>query len=144
MKKIIIINGPNLNLLEKRDSAIYGVDSLKDIEQYCHEAAQNKANIDFFQSNSESKIIEKIQQAILEKANSIIINAAAYTHTSIAIHDALEMFCGQKIELHISNIFKREEFRHHSIISEIVDAVVCGLGSYGYIAAINAILQKNK
>ncbi|MDA9817919.1 3-dehydroquinate dehydratase [Flavobacteriaceae bacterium] len=143
MKKIIIINGPNLNLLEKRDSSIYGGDDLKTIEKSCQNAVHSKADLEFFQSNSEGEIIEKIQQSILQKIDAIIINAAAYTHTSIAIRDALEMFYGQKIELHISNIFKREDFRHHSVISEVVDGVISGLGSYGYVAAINAVLNKS-
>lgn len=143
MKKIIIINGPNLNLLEKRNSDIYGGENLHSIKQSCQDIVNDKARLEFFQSNSEGEIIEKIQQAILQKTDAMIINAAAYTHTSIAIRDALEMFYGQKIELHISNIFKREDFRHHSVISEVVDGVISGLGSYGYVAAINAVLNKS-
>lgn len=112
--KIIIINGPNLNLLEKRNNSIYGSVSLKEVEKNCKIVAkQINLEVIFYQSNSESEIINYIHQAI-DKTDGIIINAGAYTHTSIAIRDALEIFQGAKIELHISNIFKREEFRHNS------------------------------
>ena len=138
-KKILILNGPNLNLLHKRDKEIYGDSSLAKIEQNCLELAKElDCKIDFKQSNSESEIVEIIQKAV-DEFDGIIINAAAYTHTSIAIRDALEMFPNPKIELHISNIFKREEFRHNSYLSQVVDAVISGLGVSGYTIALLAI-----
>jgi len=138
-KKILIINGPNLNLLHKRDPKIYGNGDLKKAESDCKNLAKELAlEIDFTQSNSESEIINLIQDAI-DTFDGIIINAAAYTHTSIAIRDALEIFNGKKIELHISNIFKREEFRQHSMISAVVDSVMCGFGIGGYALALLAI-----
>jgi 3-dehydroquinate dehydratase-2 len=142
--KISIINGPNLNLLNQRDSKIYGNNTLEEVKKKCLEIAVGKAEINFFQSNSESEIIDQIHQNIKKKFDSIIINPAAYTHSSIAIRDALEIFKGKKIELHISNIFKREEFRHESKISAVVDGVISGLGVNGYLLAIQSIINHSK
>lgn len=140
-KKILILNGPNLNLLHKRDKEIYGDISLKKIEDNCHKLAQEiGVTVEFVQSNSESELINSIHEA-LESCDGIIINAAGYTHTSVVIRDALEIFQKPKIELHISNIFKREEFRHHSMLSDVVDAVICGLGHQGYNVALSAIKE---
>ena len=112
-KKILILNGPNLNLLHKRDKEIYGDSSLEKIANDCMKiASEIDCYVEFKQSNSESEIVEEIQKAV-DEFDGIIINAAAYTHTSIAIRDSLEIFNKPKIELHISNIFKREEFSHH-------------------------------
>ena len=139
MKKILIINGPNLNLLHLRDKKIYGEISIDKIIDECREIAkQVNLEIDYKQSNSESEIVDFIQDAI-KKYQGLIINAAAYTHTSVAIRDALEIFHGKKIELHISNIFKREDFRHNSFLSEVVDGIICGLGVEGYIIALLAM-----
>ncbi len=139
MKKVLIINGPNLNLLEKRDKTIYGDLSLKKVEENCTVLAQKLGlAVEFIQSNKEGDIVEIIQQAI-DKFDAIIINAAAYTHTSVAIRDALEMFPKQKIEVHISNIYKREEFRHKSLLSSVVDGVICGFGIAGYEMALHSI-----
>ncbi len=138
-KKILIINGPNLNLLGTRNPEIYGKETLANIEKDCRQLAKELAiSLEFKQSNSETEIITLIQEAI-NKFDGIIINAAAYTHTSIAIHDALEMFNGKKVELHISNIFKREEFRHKSMISSTVNAVISGFGSSGYTLSLLGI-----
>ena len=138
-KKILIINGPNLNLLHKRDKAVYGDSSLEKIAKDCEILADEIGiKIEFAQSNSESEIVELIQNAV-DNFDGLIINAAAYTHTSVAIRDALEIFPYPKIELHISNIFKREEFRHHSFLSGTVDAVISGLGVNGYRIALMAI-----
>ena len=138
-RKILILNGPNLNLLHKRDKEIYGESSLEKIAQDCQSLAQELGvELDFEQSNNEGDLVSIIQEAI-EEFDGIIINAAAYTHTSVAIRDALEMFKKPKIELHISNIFKREEFRQHSFLSEVVDAVISGLGVGGYSIALLAI-----
>ena len=138
-KRVLIINGPNLNLLHKRDKAVYGNDSLEKIKSNCLQLAKElEIEVSFMQSNSESEIIDSIHQAI-DNFDGIIINAGAYSHTSIAIHDALEMFEKPKIELHISNIYKRQTFRHHSYISLVVDAVISGLGASGYTIALLAI-----
>ena len=137
-KKIEIINGPNINLLGKREPNIYGnltLDSInKEIEEYANEL--NLKTL-FFQSNVEGEIVNKIQAS--ENSNGIIINAAAFTHTSVAIHDALKSLDIPKIEVHISNIYKREEFRHKSLISNVVDGIICGLGSNSYKLALKGI-----
>ena len=137
-KKIEIINGPNINLLGKREPNIYGnltLDNInKEIANYGKEL-----NLDtfFFQSNIEGEIVNKIQAS--DKSDGIIINAAAFTHTSVAIHDALKSLVLPKIEVHISNIYKREEFRHKSLISNVVDGVICGLGANSYKLAMRGI-----
>ena len=139
MKKIIIINGPNLNLLGEREQSQYGKITFKDLENIClNESKKIGVKVDFFQSNIEGEIVTKIQNARKE-FDGIIINAAGYTHTSVSIRDALDIFKKPIIELHISNIYKREEFRQKSLISGIVNGVICGLGSNGYILAINAM-----
>ncbi len=137
-KKIEIINGPNINLLGKREPNIYGNLTLekinKEIEDYGKDLNLNTL---FFQSNIEGEIVNKIQAS--EKSDGIIINAAAFTHTSIAIHDALKSLDIPKIEVHISNIYKREEFRHKSLISNVVNGVICGLGINSYKLALKGI-----
>jgi len=147
MTKILIINGPNLNMLDQRDKQIYGDSSIAKIEENCRNSAQNLGiDVDFFQSNFEGEIIEVIQNS-LEKFDGIIINAAAYTHTSVAIRDALELFKKPKVEIHISNIFRREEFRKNSLISDVVDAVISGFGDSGYeiaLIGINNIINQTK
>ena len=138
-KKILIINGPNLNLLHKRNHDIYGGISLDNIKNDCDILAKKlELEVHFEQSNNEGDIINFIHDAI-NKFDGIIINAGAYTHTSIAIRDALEMFNKPKIELHISNIFKREEFRQTSFLSDVVDAIISGLGINGYKISLMAI-----
>ena len=139
--KIIIINGPNLNLLGEREQSQYGSISFDDIKEKCLEkAAELKINIEFFQSNIEGEIVNKIQEA-RKNFDGIIINAAGYTHTSVSIRDALDIFKKPIIELHISNIYKREEFRHKSLISGVATGGIFGLGNEGYILAIIS-LQK--
>ena len=137
-KKIEIINGPNINLLGKREPDIYGNLTLESINKEL-EDYKKKLNLKtlFFQSNIEGEIVNKIQDSI--KSNAIIINAAAFTHTSVAIHDALKSLSIPKIEVHISNIYKREEFRHKSLISNVVDGVICGLGANSYKLALKGI-----
>ena len=145
MNKIIILNGLNLNLLGEREKNQYGSFTLKDVEKKCKEyAVKNDIDLTFFQSNVEGEIVTKIQNARKEY-DGIIINAAGYTHTSVSIRDALDIFKKPIIELHISNIYKREEFRQKSLISNIATGIICGLGSNGYILAINAMheLLKN-
>ncbi len=138
-KKILILNGPNLNLLHKRDKSIYGEASLAKIEHDCRELAKElDLEVELKQSNSEGDLVNFIQDAI-GNFDGIIINAAAYTHTSVAIRDALEIFSEPKIELHISNIFKREEFRQNSFLSDVVDAIISGLGVGGYTISLLAM-----
>ena len=142
--KILILNGPNLNLLHKRDQDVYGSSSLQDIELDCQNlASEIGIELEMFQSNDEGELVSKIQKAN-EDCDGIIINAAGYTHTSVAIRDALEIFQKPKIELHISNIFKREEFRHHSFLSKVVDGVISGLGVEGYTISLLAISKMIK
>ena len=135
--KIAIINGPNLNLLGTREPSVYGKQSFDD---YLDFLITNYPNItfDYFQSNIEGEIVTWIQKA-KDNYDGIIINAAAFTHTSVAIRDALQIFNRSKIEVHISNIYNREEFRKKSLISDVVDGGIFGLGSNGYILAIMAM-----
>ena len=145
MKNIIIINGPNINLLGEREQSQYGSITYDDLKNKCIKYSKNLGvNIEFTQSNIEGEIVTIIQKA-KEKFDGLIINAAGFTHTSVAIRDALTIFKKPSIELHISNIYKREEFRHKSMISDVVTGIICGLGSNGYILAINAMheLLKN-
>ena len=137
--KIIILNGPNLNLLGEREKSQYGSFTLKEIENSCVEyAKKNDLELSFFQSNIEGEIVEKIQDSRLNK-DGLIINAGGYTHTSVAIHDALKILKIPIIELHISNIYNREEFRQKSLISEVAKGIICGFGADGYIMALQAI-----
>ncbi len=139
MIKIIILNGPNLNLLGEREKNQYGTKTLKDIEISCKKFAEkNQVNADFFQSNIEGELVEKIQQC-RDSHNGLIINAGGYTHTSVAIHDALKIIKIPIIELHISNIYNREEFRHKSLISKVANGIICGFGPEGYEMAISAM-----
>ena len=139
---IYVINGPNINLLGTREPEIYGSETLGDIEKKCIEQGlKDSHSVKFMQSNYEGEIVEWIQDAIIQKVDVIIINAAAYTHTSIAIHDALKSYSGYKIELHISNPHLRESFRHVSFISSAVDAVVAGLGADGYCHVIDLLSE---
>ena len=136
---IIIINGPNLNLLGEREKNKYGTMSLKEIENNCTSfCKKNELNLTFYQSNIEGEIVEKIQSA-RSSFSGLIINAGGYTHTSVAILDALLAVKKPAIELHITNIYKREDFRHKSLISNAVDGIICGMGSDGYIMALDGI-----
>ncbi len=134
--KIIIINGPNINLLGEREQSQYGTISYDNLKKTCLDKIKELSmQGEFFQSNIEGEIVNKIQEARKE-FDGIIINAAAFTHTSVAIRDALDVFKKPSIELHISNIYKREEFRQKSLISDIVTGGIFGLGADGYILAI--------
>jgi|TARA_B100002003_G_scaffold83286_1_gene77752 3-dehydroquinate dehydratase-2 len=142
---IIVINGPNLNLLGEREQSQYGSVTFDELKNNCLKYSKSlEINIEFTQSNIEGEIVTIIQKA-KEKYDGLIINAAGFTHTSVAIRDALAIFKKPSIELHISNIYKREEFRHKSMISDVVTGIICGLGANGYILAINAMheLLKN-
>ena len=139
--KIIIINGPNLNLLGEREQSQYGSTTYENLKENCLKKGKEIGiEIEFAQSNIEGELVNIIQDA-REKYDGIIINAAGFTHTSVAIRDALDLFKKPKIELHISNIYKREEFRHKSLISNVVSGGIFGLGVEGYILAIIS-LQK--
>lgn len=136
---ILVLNGPNLNMLGLREPAIYGSRTLDDIEAMCQEKAEALGlAVDFRQSNFEGELVAWIQQARGEH-DGIIINAAAYTHTSVAILDALTLAELPVIEVHLSNIYKREPFRHHSFISPVAKGVICGFGPAGYVLAIDAM-----
>jgi 3-dehydroquinate dehydratase II len=139
MNKIIIVNGPNLNLLGEREKNQYGSFTLKDVEKNCNEySIKNDIKLTFFQSNIEGEIVNIIQNSRTNQ-DGLIINAGGYTHTSVAIHDALKILKIPIIELHISNIYNREEFRHKSLISKVAKGVICGFGDDGYIMSLNAI-----
>jgi len=139
--KILIINGPNLNLLGKREENLYGKTTFQDLRKDCQDYAKSKGiELSFEQTNIEGEIVSLIQESN-KKFDGLIINAAGYTHTSVAIRDSLVIFKKPSIELHISNIYKREEFRHKSMISDVVTGLICGLGTNGYILAINAMLD---
>ena len=141
MKNIIIINGPNINLLGEREQSQYGSITYDNLKNNCIKYSKELGiDIEFTQSNIEGEIVTIIQKA-KEKFDGLIINAAGFTHTSVAIRDAIAIFKKPSIELHISNIYKREEFRHKSMISGVVSGIICGLGSNGYILAINAMQE---
>ena len=139
MKKILIINGPNLNLLGNREKKFYGDTTLEKIKILCDQhCKENNIECSFFQSNHEGELIEIIH-SVDSEFDGIIINPAAFTHTSIALLDALRAILKPKIEIHISNIYAREDYRRKSITSEAVNGVICGFGENGYILAIDAI-----
>ena len=139
-KKIIIINGPNLNLLGEREQSQYGSVTYSELKEKClKKTTELRLDAEFFQSNIEGEIIKKIHDAIDENIKAIIINAAAFTHTSVAILDALNIIKIPKIEIHLSNIYRREEFRQKSLISKAVDGIICGFGVESYIYAIDAM-----
>ena len=141
MAKIIILNGPNLNLLGEREINQYGNSSLDDIYKICREFSdKNNIKLTLYQSNIEGELIEKIQ-ASRKDQDGLIINAGGYTHTSVAIHDSLKILKIPIIELHISNIYNREDFRHKSLISKVAKGVICGFGTKGYLMALKAMRE---
>ena len=132
MTTIAIFNGPNLNMLGKRDPEFYGTETLDDVEQLCRDTAREEGHdLVFLQTNHEGAMIDAIHKAVTE-VDAIVINAGAWTHTSIAIHDALELFEGPIVEVHLSHVSQREEFRAQSFISMVADALICGAGAHGY------------
>jgi len=136
---VFILNGPNLNLLGVRDPSVYGHDTLADIEERClARAAALDLQIDFRQTNHEGQLVDWVQEA-RESAEGIVLNAGALTHTSVAVLDALSAAGLPIIEVHLSNIFRRESFRHHSYVSLVANGVICGLGAQGYELALEAI-----
>jgi 3-dehydroquinate dehydratase-2 len=139
--QILLLNGPNLNMLGVREPEIYGHETLDDIRSACEShAAGLGITIDFRQSNSEAELVEWIQQS-RDRFAGIIINPAAYTHTSVAIQDALVLSELPVVEVHISNIFQREAFRHHSYVSSVARGIISGFGSHGYLLAIDAMVR---
>ena len=138
-KKILVINGPNLNLLGEREKDKYGSTSLNIIKKECSDYSdKNDLLVSFFQSNIEGEIVDSIQDS-RKNMSGVIINAGGYTHTSVAIHDALKILKIPIIELHITNIYNREDFRHKSLISKLATGIICGFGVKGYIMALNAL-----
>ncbi len=141
VKPIYVLNGPNLNMLGTREPAVYGSETLADLKVRCEAAAKaHGQTIEFRQSNSEGELVGWIQEA-RGAASGIVLNAGAYTHTSIAILDALQAAELPVVEVHLSNIFKREAFRHHSYVSPVANGVICGLGGKGYSLAIEAMAE---
>jgi 3-dehydroquinate dehydratase-2 len=141
-KRVLVLNGPNLNLLGTREPGTYGSQTLADIEQLCR--SEGKAlglDIDFRQSNHEGELVTWIQQA-RGSADAIVINPAAYSHTSVAIHDALRAVGLPTVEVHLTNIHTREPFRHHSFVSSVAKGVICGLGAAGYRLALIALAEE--
>jgi 3-dehydroquinate dehydratase-2 len=137
--KILILNGPNLNMLGQREANIYGSETLDDIAKLCAKEAEGHGlEVDMKQSNNEGDLIDMIQAAG-ESYAGVIINPAGYTHTSVAIMDALLTLKIPVVEVHMSNIHKREEFRHHSYVSKVAEGVICGFGAQGYAMAVRAI-----
>ncbi len=136
---VLLLNGPNLNMLGTREPHVYGRETLDDVEALCRvEASRLGLDLDFRQSNHEGELVTWIQEARGEH-DAIILNAGAYTHTSIAILDALAAVDLPVVEVHLSNIFRREPFRHHSYVSTIAKGVICGFGSHGYVLALQAV-----
>ncbi len=139
MKPVFVINGPNLNMLGLREPDVYGHETLAGLEERCRTKAKALGlDISFRQSNLEGEIVTWIQEA-RSAASGLILNAGAYTHTSVAIHDALRIAELPLIEVHLSNIYKREPFRHHSYVSSVANGVLCGFGGHGYELALDAI-----
>lgn len=145
MKKILVLHGPNLNLLGSREPSVYGATSLKELnEQLRKHAVASGFTLTALQNNSEGELINAIHQALNDKIDYLIINPAAYTHTSIAMRDALLAVQIPFIEVHISSVHARESFRQHSYFSDIAVGLICGLGTNGYLLALQAIIEKLK
>ncbi len=143
MKKILVLHGPNLNLLGTRETSIYGATTLEDINRgLINEAAQYGMDVHCYQSNSESELIEAIHNAGCDNTRYIIFNPAAYTHTSIALRDALCAVAIPFVEVHISNIYSREAFRRHSYFSDIAQGIISGFGAQSYVLALQAIIKE--
>ncbi len=142
MAKILVLNGPNLNMLGIREPKHYGRVTLSEIQQRLEGLAKQASHeLDFFQSNAEHELVEKIHQAYHDSVDFIIINPAAFTHTSVAIRDALSAAAIPFIEVHLSNVHAREAFRHHSYFSDLAIGVICGLGDQGYEFALQASIK---
>lgn len=143
MSRLLVLHGPNLNLLGTREPDVYGRVTLAEIDKALADKAQAAgAELSSFQSNHEGAIVDRIQQARTEQVDFVLINPAAYTHTSVAIRDALAGVALPFVEIHLSNVHKREAFRHHSYFSDLAEAVICGLGWKGYLYALDFALER--
>lgn len=136
--KILVINGPNLNLLGTRNVSVYGTGTLEELNAFLADGFPNH-EFEFFQSNIEGEIINKLQEAMTNGTEGIVANLGAYTHTSVALRDALEPISFPKVEVHISNIHAREEFREKSLTGEVMDGIITGFGKFSYVLGINAV-----
>jgi 3-dehydroquinate dehydratase II len=141
MKKILIINGPNLNMLGQREPEVYGSETLEDIQKFTEGKIQGQATLEWYQSNLEGELVTRIQKAHSQKYDALIINPGGYAHTSVAIHDALKILKIQVIEVHLSQVYKREEFRHTLLTAKAATAIMGGLGKQSYYIAIYSQLQ---
>lgn len=141
--KIIVINGPNLDMLGKREPTVYGNNTLEDLENYIRNEFKEKIDVEFFQSNYEGAIIDMLHRAN-DEFDGVVINPGAFTHYSYAIHDAIKSIKTKVVEVHISNVYQREEFRQKSVTAAACIGQISGLGFYGYILGINAILNINR
>ena len=138
-KPVFILNGPNLNMLGTRERDVYGTSSIGEIETMCQEKAKTLGLlVDFRQTNQEGELVSWVQES-RESASGLVLNAAAYTHTSVALHDALRMINIPIIEVHLSNVYKREDFRHKSFVSPVAQGVICGFGAHSYEMALDAV-----
>jgi 3-dehydroquinate dehydratase-2 len=139
---VFVLNGPNLNLVGRREPDVYGATTLTAIEEECRTAARRLGlEVDFRQSNHEGELVDWIQEAA-DAADGIVLNAGAYTHTSIAVHDAIRAAAKPVVEVHLSNVFAREQFRHQSFVSAVSVGVICGFGVYSYILALDALAAR--
>jgi 3-dehydroquinate dehydratase-2 len=140
MKKFLIINGPNLNMLGKREPEVYGSESLDDIAKWTEQKLKGQAQLEWFQSNVEGEIVSRIQRAHSENYDALIINPGGYAHTSVAIHDALKILKIPVIEVHLSQVYRREDFRHTLLTAKAASAIMSGLGKQSYYVAIHSLL----
>jgi len=144
MSKILVLNGPNLNLLGRREPGIYGTTTLQELENNLSANAPSGMALEFFQSNSEGQMIDRIHRVMDKPIDGIVINPGAWTHTSVALRDALSAVAAPFVEVHISNVHAREAFRHHSYLSDIALAVIAGCGMQGYTFALETLDQRLK
>ena len=144
MSKMLVLNGPNLNLLGRREPGVYGTTTLQELENNLSANAPSGMALEFFQSNHEGQMIDRIHRVMDEPVDGIVINPGAWTHTSVAIRDALSAVAVPFVEVHISNVHAREAFRHHSYLSDIALAVIAGCGMQGYIFALETLDQRLK
>lgn len=141
MKNILIINGPNLNMLGKREPEVYGSESLDDIKEWTEKKLGSRCKTLWYQSNIEGEIVERIQQTLNESIDAIVINPGAYAHTSVAIHDALKIVKIPVVEVHLSQVYRREEFRHTLLTAKAASAIMSGLGKQSYYIAIQSLID---
>jgi 3-dehydroquinate dehydratase-2 len=141
MKKMLIINGPNLNMLGKREPHVYGLESLDDIRLWTDEKIKNKVTTLWYQSNIEGEIVSRIQELSFEDYDALVINPGGYAHTSVAIHDALKLLKIPVVEVHLSQIYRREEFRHTLLTAKAASAIMSGLGKQSYYIAIQSLVD---